>query len=167
MGAPYQTNFGLGAGEGLGEIVQYGSVFYLSSYPSGQAKVYSAGMPIKLSFYTGAQFSPADTQTFQLNDTSSLSALENAIDQQLATRYGNDFKDNMFAIDVYGSFDFVVARNENIDHDTSHKVTLSTWMKSNQHVFVDGAGNTVAPADNVHLMIFRNPLSMSKVNEVP
>lgn len=118
------SDFAIGAGIGLGELIAVDGRFYIADAYGHLSRLRNKN---SISFASAAKFYPDYRLGFDIRNISSLRQLENEIEQELPN------KNMMYAIKVTGYFDKLHARSE--DTDTIPYTPIVSWMQMHQHEF--------------------------------
>lgn len=139
------SDFAMGAGIGLGELIGVDGNFYLTDSYGHLRHLKKSD---RVSFASAAKFKPEYNLGFSISYISSLAQLEDQIEQSLPD------KNIMYAIKITGYFDKLHARSEDID--TVPYTPIVKWMQFHQHEFdCDEQKSTI--------VMFRIPAELSNL----
>ncbi|WP_440682977.1 acetolactate decarboxylase [Cysteiniphilum halobium] len=118
------NDFGVGAGEGLGEVIVLDGKYYLANMDGKLTQMKPAS---GLSYLTAVDFMPLKKLSFNINKPVEITTFQ----QQLLAKLGNN--QLTYAVKLTGTFKEILARSEKIDKSTN--TPLAEWLKEHEHRF--------------------------------
>ncbi len=147
------SDIGLGAGVGLGEVVQLNGICYEAD-STGVLTVMPKDEGI--SYFTGAKFNQKKTNTFKLENLKNSNDIQSAIDNKIVSLKGENV---FYVMIITGTFETVDARSEIVPNTENFK-PIAQWMKEYQTKFTFTGEKAVGKVIGIKSPYFMNDIGV-------